>query len=283
MASPVTLQQVIQSFTDCKNVYLRDREIKEIRKFLSGEEPILHITGSPGTGKTATVRSALSEEEFEYANYFSEPCIKKLLEGTKKRTVVIDEFDKYYTEKKKECLKLLINLRKQEKRTITISNNLRMGNLRFGPYTADQLKRIIRLKMEKEIGSLIMGEACIEFLAKRHEKTGDVRGLFQAVLQAILQAISKKGSKDSKISNDLSNSPLAIMKSAENETIFLEIKDFIVTEKAMEQSIHHKIINKIKESELSRIKAYKEYLTECTELSIPCITRTDFDIIFEMI
>lgn len=256
MDNLVRIKDIVNCFTNSSKVYLRESEIQQIRKFINSKNQILHITGNPGTGKTASVCSILKNTRFEYINYFSERQIKQKLEKTKSKIVVIDEFDKYFEEKKQECLKILIKL-KNNKKIITISNNLRMGNIRFKPYSYSELKQIIELKIEAEIGNKIMDSECINFLAKKYEKTGDLRSVFKAILNAI---------------------------SNMNEVLDrkLTIKDFIETVETNEKGIHRKIISKIKQNELKRTLAYKAYLKECDETGIPCIIKSDFNILFDM-
>lgn len=246
-------RQIAECFGRNDVVYLREDETERIKAFLSTGELLFHITGRPGTGKTATVRSALAGMEYQYVNYFLEPGIGGVLRRSRAEVVVIDEFDKYLEERRRECLKALLGLRGRRIKVITISNDLKMGNLRFKPYTAEELGKLIRLKMA-ELGNAVMGEETVQFLAKRHERSGDVRTLFKT----IATAASKKNKG------------------------FLEIRDFIDAERRTERGIHHEMTERIKSEELDRRKAYGKYLLECEELAITPVTKTEFNIIFDM-
>lgn len=304
----ISVEQAVKCFTGCKKIYLRDEEVRRVNAFLLSEDSIFHVTGNPGTGKTATVRSILRDRNFAYVNYFSEPEMRSVLEKSKAGIIVIDEFDKYLEEKKQECLRLMVSLKNKNKKVITISNNLRMGNVRFRPYTAGELKRIMRMKMEDELGGCIMDEQCMEFLAKKHEKTGDLRGLFKAILNAISkkeventaeiqsekcienkgkESASKENSKNRECAKYMGKTRRKRANSVQSrgglaKCCILGIKDFIENEKLGEKSIHHQIICKVKEIKSSKANAYKEYLAECDQLSIPHVTKSDFNMIFDM-
>lgn len=247
------VKQIIGCFSRSRTIYLRNRESEIIQIFLRSEEMILHITGSPGTGKTATVQKALEDTKYVYVNYFLEPEIEKILGKTKTGVAVIDEFDKYLEERRSWCLKMLLRLREKEMKVITISNGLKMGNLRFKPYTAKDLSDILDLKM-KEIGCEIMSKETVNFLAKRHERNGDIREMFKM----ICSVIGKK------------NEP------------FLEIRDFLQTERRIDGGIQYEMVGRIKNNELNRKRAYGMYLIECEGMAIPPITKTEFNMIFDM-
>ncbi|ELA42165.1 uncharacterized protein VICG_00808 [Vittaforma corneae ATCC 50505] len=295
MSIQSNVEQAIRCFTNCKKIYLREREIQGISDFLLSDDSIFHITGNPGTGKTATVRDVLQNKKFEYVNYFSEPELRSILERSKTEIIVIDEFDRYLEEKRQECLRLLVSLKNKNKKIITISNNLKMGNMRFKPYTADELKGIIKMKMENELGRHIMDEECIAFLAKKHEKAGDLRGLFKTILNAISkkeiesteESSSKENAKNSMYIKDGRKPGKESDNSTQNKDVatncyILSVKDFIESERQGEKSIHHQIISKVKENESSKARAYKKYLAECDQLSIPSVTKSDFSMIFDM-
>jgi len=253
MGRELSAKQITDCFGRSGAIYLRDSEAEKIQDFLATGDPIFHVTGKPGTGKTATVRSALAGMECQYVNYLLEPAIGRVLGRSKAEVVVIDEFDKYLEERRRECLKILLGLRGKGIKVVTISNDLKIGNLRFKPYTAKELGELIRMKMD-ELGGRVMSEETVEFLAKRHERGGDVRALFKAIATA----------------------------AAKKNEAFLEIRDFIEVERRMKRGIHHEMAERIKNEELNRTKAYGRYLLECEELAIPPVTKTEFNIMFDM-
>lgn len=256
------LAKIIECFSSTREIYLRDKETKTIKEFLKSPDLILHITGSPGTGKTATVRNLLAKRKHLYVNYFSELNIGMRLKKCKECIVIIDEFDKYLEEKKQACLQAIIHLKNCSKKVITISNNLRMGNIRFQPYSYEELVQILTVKMKKEIGRCIMDQKCVSFLAKKHERDGDLRRMFKS----ILDALSKKS-----------------FSKTEESGYLLDVSDFIRNEKQEKHGIHHEIISKIKEEQLNKLLAFKSYINECNEMSILSISKADFDMIFEML
>ena len=111
------LNKAIKCFSECNRIYGRDEECNRINDFLNSNDYILHITGSPGTGKTSTVKWILSSKSYLYMNYFNETKIT--LNKKAPKIVVLDEFDKFYEEKKVECLKFLNLIRKSKKKLIT--------------------------------------------------------------------------------------------------------------------------------------------------------------------
>lgn len=268
--------KAIKSFSECNTIYGRDLECDKIKEFLNSSEPILHITGSPGTGKTATVKWILSCESFLYFNYFNESKINlKQIKESKANVVVIDEFDKFLEEKKSECLKTINCIRFSKKKLITISNNLKMGNVRFKPYSSSDIERILNEKINLEIGCKIMDQKCVLFLAKKYEKSGDLRLLFKAIMTAIARNDTVKA-LDKVAMNDINES----LKDGSSDYL-IKITDFINTEKRSEQSIHHEMIVKTKNVTLSTSASYQQYLIECEDLSIIPLSKTDFNTIFE--
>lgn len=254
--------KAIECFSNTRTIYLREMEIEKIKRFMASTETILHITGRPGTGKTAVVRNVLLEESYEYVNYFTEPDIGKRLKNSKEQIVVIDEFDKYVEEKKKECLRSVLLLRKQGKKLITISNDLRIGNIRFQPYSLEELEIILKKKMENELGKRIMNEKCISFVAKKYEKTGDLRGLFCCIQNLLSRKDESKGENN------------------QNTEYLLEIADFVENGRKSIESVHHKIIAKIRSETGSKKTAFKMYLKECSDLSISSMSKMEFEMAF---
>ncbi|KAM0681340.1 Origin recognition complex [Glugoides intestinalis] len=256
--------KAIECFSTTRTVYLREIEMNKIKRFINSSETILHITGRPGTGKTAVVRYALSEEKYEYMNYFNELDIGKRLKDSKEQLFVIDEFDKYLEEKKKECLRSVLLLRKQGRKLITISNDLRIGNIRFQPYTLEELETILKKKMETELGKRIMDDKCISFVAKKYEKAGDLRGLFCCIQGTLSMKDELK------------------RENKQNSEYLLEIEDFVENRRKNIQSVHHKIITKIKAETMSKKTGFKMYLNECDALSISSMSRMEFEMAFDI-
>lgn len=266
--------KAIKCFSECSQIYGRKEECKKIKDFLKSTNFILHITGIPGTGKTSVVKWALSSKPFLYLNYFNESEI--VLKKNSPKIVVIDEFDKFFEEKKIECLKFLNLVRKSKTKLITISNDLKMGNVRFKPYDCTEIDQILTEKMNTEIGTEIMDQKCRSFLIKKYGKTGDLRALFKV----IVAAISKKQSKSEMEQNTNAQVDECEFKASNN---LLEISDFLSSEKLTEQGIHHQIVSSIKNDTLGSQESFKKYLIECEELSITPLPKTDFNIILEML
>lgn len=269
-------KDIVDRFSTHTAIYLREKESQQLTAFLASKDPIFHVTGSPGTGKTATVKSVLSGISFTYVNYFLEPKIAPVLRKSKPKVAVIDEFDKYFEEKRNECVRLLLYLRSKGKKVVTISNDLRMGNLRFQPYTAAEMAEMLRRKMDA-VGGEFMSRECVEFLAKKYEKSGDARALFKAVVTALVrkaEECDQDGEGDVRIEENKGNAP--------QQHISLGIRDFIESEKTPERGLHHELARKIKAAGLNKTKGYGKYLEECEECGIPPVTKGDFFMLFDM-
>lgn len=259
------LEKIIQCFKassdDC--LYGRDSEVAAIRRFIDSELSILHIAGSPGTGKTCTVRWALRNTEFVYANYFLEASMNSALKRCLHKIVVIDEFDKYLEEKRAECLKNILLLKSKGRKVITISNTLRLESINFKPYTSSEIFGILKEKVDKELDMHVIEDAALVFLSKKFEKTGDLRSVFKAILNACLKKVS-------------------------THTLYedgkLELRDFVTGKEVVsDKGIHHELIGKIRGTELNRKQAYKNYMKECGVMALMPLSRPDFDLIFDIL
>lgn len=180
------------------------------------------------------------------------------------KIVVIDEFDKYYDEKKKECLKTIYFIKNNGFKLITISNNLRMGNIKFLPYTSTEMITILKNKMANEIECSAVDNVALAYLIKKYGSSGDLRSVIKKLLECILR---------------LNNS-----KDANSNDIFVRLPDVIDSQnKDFVKSIHHEIIHKIKENEYCEKKAFKKYLKECDVLHLIALERADFNIVYDLL
>lgn len=125
--------------------FLRETEKSEILQFLDSKDNILHIAGSPGSGKTITIKFLLKDTDHSYFNYL----INKNFTTTK-NLIVFDEFDKFYGENRIQCLNFL--QKNKKKKIITISNDLLFSNnnLLFKPYTKEEIVQIVKKKINTE-------------------------------------------------------------------------------------------------------------------------------------
>lgn len=308
MAHFEKILKCFQSSSDC--LYGRTEESEAIKKFIEGDDHILHITGNPGTGKTHTVlwtlkclaasqnnakpetnkthkntrSSAKTDDCFRYVylNYLAEKSIncrlrEHLSEYKKRRSnskalekykncnhsdfvLVVDEFDKYYEENKKECLKNIHLFLNNGFKIITISNNLKMGTIRFSPYSATNIVEILQEKMEKEIGEQVVDHIALDYLVKKYGN-GDLRAVMKKVAEIFLKA-----------------------RAAGEGNCRIRLADVIGTqEKQIEKGVHHEIILAIKENEPSEKVAYQKYLKECDTLSLAVIEKQEFEVIFDFL
>lgn len=264
------------------SVYGRETEKQAISAFLKSSEGAIHITGSPGSGKTCTVKEALRGHKHRYINYCHEPCIGRILAGLKEKIVVIDEFDKYFLEKKNEAVKSIVLLRRKSAKLITISNNLRMGSLCFRPYAAGDILRILREKMAEEVGAGVADEAVLAYVARKFDRCGDLRLVFKFVLDAF-----KRKAMDHTPGAEENKSTLNRSKTngtAEESMLRLKLADCICKEVVKtEKNMHHEIIQKTAEGGKRLADAYAEYLKECQCMNIPIFSRQEFEMVFAMI
>ncbi|ORD98896.1 CDC6 [Hepatospora eriocheir] len=234
----------------------RKEEISNLKKFIDkkNKDNILHIIGNPGTGKTMCVNYVLNNKDHCYINYYQTTSIIKEIKNTRSMIIVIDEFDKFYQEKKKVCLNTILTLKAAKKKLITISNNLKLSQcnsiLRFKPYSKDQIKNIIKQKFNK---NLFESDKVIEMIASKFIKNGDMR--------EVVRFIYSKSLIQDKIG----------------------IKD-LIEHKGKEEivSIHHKIILENKENENNLNELYRIYLSECKNLDIPSLCFNEFNLIIDI-
>lgn len=234
----------------------REDEISKIVGFLKSKNLIFHITGNPGTGKTSVIKHVLGKQPFCYLNYLQEENlntkIKEFLRS-KIKILVLDEFDKFYLENKKECLKAMINLKRKLVKTITISNDLRMGNLKFMPYSVPEMLSIIKTKTKNNYETDI-DEIILRYLILNYGKQGDVR----AVLTKLNGLMSRTDGKK------------------------LQIKDLREQKQETEnRGIHHEIIGNIKKEGVKGIEGYKEYYKVCEEMMILPLERHIYTMIYD--
>ncbi len=239
-------------------IYLRENEKNRIKDFLDSKKSILHINGNPGTGKTCVVLKLLENRKFHYFNYFHEEnlgkCLKNIIMCPKKsmgKIIVIDEFDKYYNAKRKECLRYLNNIEKKKIKVIAISNNLNFGDITFLPYGRDEIKEIIRKKIESESPSVIE-ENALDFISKKFEKSGDLR----LVQKYIFEVLGKMNELPIRMCNLIE---------APNES--------------QEKNLQHEIIKKIVINESG---GYQKYKKECLHIGIPELTKIEFEMVSDI-
>ncbi|KAL6121316.1 orc1 [Nucleospora cyclopteri] len=157
---PDLFEKLIKSFSlsNKTKIYGRKKELKAINNFINNKAIILHVVGKPGTGKTSCVLNEL-KDTFLYTNYFTDINISKLIRNSKKKIIVIDEFDRFFEEKRRECISLMLSIRRKKQKLITISNNLilncknyneksNINLLQFLPYKRDDFIEIIKSKIE---------------------------------------------------------------------------------------------------------------------------------------
>ncbi|KAI5168703.1 hypothetical protein PAEPH01_0349 [Pancytospora epiphaga] len=241
-------------------VYGRKQEREKIEDFLKSDRKVLHIVGRPGTGKTCTVLSTLCGCDHIYVNFFHEPNIGKILKKADVKIVVIDEFDRYFVEKKEEAMRYVIRLGNKGAKLITISNNLRMGNLEFCPYDSKAILSIINLKIKNELGMELIEEPALMYLSKKYGNTGDLRLMFKSILDMFVR---KAVSGDLKLGL-VDCLPKVIQGNSEN------------------RNIQHQIIMETATNGMSLTDAYVLYLEKCGTMGLPIFTRQDFSMVFEM-
>ncbi|KAI4291613.1 hypothetical protein PAPHI01_0887 [Pancytospora philotis] len=246
------------STTTAHSAYGRDAEKAHIAGFLAGPEHVLHITGKPGTGKTCTVLGVLSASDHLYINYYYTPHISKALRASSARTVVIDEFDKYFKEKKTQCMRDIIELGRRKAKLITISNNLKMGKLKFGPYSTQDIIQILQRKMDEEIGEPCIERPALVYIAKKYSQHGDLRIVFKVLLDLFFKKASGGGDT-------------------------LALQDCLAgAGEQGAQGMHHQIVSRIAAGGEARADAYQAFIKECQAMRLPVFDRQDFFMIYEM-
>lgn len=251
-------------------IYGREAEKKRILDFLSSNEPVLHIVGKPGTGKTSTVKAVLSGMAYKHLNYCHEHSMAKAVHASSEDIIVIDEYDRYFVEKKAECMRVIVHLRKQNKKLITIGNNLRMNGLKFLPYTAADIQSILTDKIQSEIGTesgaALLDAASLQYIAKRFDRMGDLRAVFKYV-QDILAC--------PRLSCPIRLADLVRLNNTQN----IEGHG---ANRHREKTVHQNIIERIREDTGETESEYSRYLRECNSLQLSALNRQEFDMLFKM-
>ncbi|KAG5858744.1 hypothetical protein KMI_11g16990 [Encephalitozoon hellem] len=264
MANPEDLKRLYDSFSlPGASVYLREEEVLGIKSFIHSKKPVLHICGSPGTGKTHVTTHTI-EKPFLYINYYNESSILAKIKSSNAPVVIIDEFDKYYNERRNECLQVMYHLKDRQK-LITISNDLRMPGdvLFFKPYTPSDMERILTYKIIKEAKTDVLSPTAIRIISRRIGHSGDLRQLFRYVQEVVGRKIIE--------GNGIEIGPEDV--SPEKENV-----------EETPNNVHHNIISSliVKSKRVSRMEVYSKYLRECQEMGIPFYDRTDFNIIYDI-
>lgn len=257
----ILFQQIRSAFSASNSAlsYGRDKERKRISEFISSKERTLHISGVPGTGKTSTVLSVLNGTDFIYFNYLIEKNIAESLRESNHKIKVIDEFDKFYKERRNECKRILLSILKSNIKLITISNTRFMVGLDFKPYTTEEITAILKYKIKEEIGREIASEKTIMAMAKKYGKHGDMRMVMKEILSLIIEKIVN-GSK-----------------------VYLEIEDLANNKiKESNTSIHYELILKAAKESGTFIELYKIYIKECKRIALPYLGRNDAEKVYEL-
>nr|AGE96232.1 hypothetical protein ECU09_0220 [Encephalitozoon cuniculi] len=264
MASLEDLKRLYDSFS-CSgaSVYLREEETLAIRSFLGSKSPVLHICGNPGTGKTHVTVHTVGNS-FLYLNYYNENDIFGRIKSSNTSVVIIDEFDKYYNERRNECIQAMCYLRTRQK-LITISNDLTISGdvLFFKPYSSSDMEKILTQKVSEESSSPILNPTAIKIISKRVGPSGDLRQLLRYVQEIVGKKIVEGGAVEI--------SP---------EDVFPEKES---TEERP-SNVHHSIISSLisGNKRVSKMELYSRYLKECQEMEISSYDRTDFNIIYDI-
>jgi len=316
------LERIKRSFNSAESshFYGRDREIAKLREFIESDRDILHVTGNPGTGKTAAIRHALRNEEYEYMNYYYTPSVYSNVRKTSKRFVVIDEYDKFFDEKKSECRKVLILLKKNRQRLITIGNDLKHANVEFLPYTKGEIVGIIEKKIAEEIGASIMSRGVMEMISKKFENKGSMRACFKFILgcyeskslensttannskvnsinetsnanginetsnaNGINETSNANGINENKL-NNISSRKAPLNKEKIDGCLYLNIKDVVreILPVENERNMQHDLIRRFRGEKQIMLEAYGMYIKECKAVGIPAMDRTDFQILYDL-
>ncbi|KRH92693.1 hypothetical protein M153_34630001341 [Pseudoloma neurophilia] len=241
MASRKT--SIIKNMTSVEDVFLRETEKNEIKKFPNSKSKILHIAGSPGNGKTVTVKYVLKDQKYFYINYLTDNKIPVITD----KIIVFDEFDKFYNNKRSECLNFLQEY--SHKKIITISNDLlfNKNNLVFKPYDKNEIIQIVKKKMTSDrIDDILINVVALK-------ETNDLR----KVLNTFNSLLTEKQDN-------------------------ITLKDLNNTQKRR-PSIHQQIISEIKQENTEKRQAFKNYIGKCKTLKISELNRIDFYSIFENI
>jgi Cdc6-like AAA superfamily ATPase len=230
-------------------VYLRADEVKHITGFLESDGHILHVCGSPGTGKTLVVMNVMSKLEHMYLNFFSTSDVFAKVKASSITCFVVDEFDKYEHEKKNESKLLLMHIVQSNKKLITISNKLSRSEnvLFFKPYLPEEIEEIIVLKLRYEVGEDLLDIRSIKHVAKRF--LGDIRQAYEHCLKIISGSVAE----DACVAEDTPNIHKEI------------VRDLVAKTRAK-----------------SRNAVFAAYVERCRELSIRAYGRSDFGCLYDM-
>lgn len=252
------------SLSNSTKIYLREKEVHEIRSFPDSEQTVLHICGNPGTGKTYLSNKLLGTSAL-YLNYYSEADFMIKIKSSKKNIVIIDEFDKYYSEKRSECTRVMCYLRDNSIKLVTLSNDLRISAdaLFFRPYTSSDMEMILKQKLMEEPQVEMTTMTVIKLISKRMGLSGDLRLLFGYIREILENKLSK---------NDIS------MISMEDVTSEKE------NEPMSPNDVHHSIVSMLmlKDARVPRIELYSRYLKECMEMGIQPYDRADFNTVYDI-
>ncbi|TBU04624.1 hypothetical protein CWI36_0737p0040 [Hamiltosporidium magnivora] len=170
-----------------QRIYGREHETRKIKEFIETGSGILNICGNPGSGKTFCVLKVLKNTNFLYVNCLVEENIIEEINKYKGLMVVIDEFDKFYMNKKGVCVGLLNKLKERMCKVITISNYLLFCDCSvvFKPYSYEDFVFILSKKIEDEIGEEIVEKGVVEVISRKHSHHGDIRKAFEFILKLI--------------------------------------------------------------------------------------------------
>lgn len=260
------LRRAHKSFSLSKStaIYLREREVSAISSFLRSKQLVLHVCGNPGTGKTHVTTTLLGTSSL-YLNYYNEDNIPLRIKTSRKTVVIIDEFDKYYNEKRGECLRTMCYLKDNGIKLITLSNDLRISAdaLFFRPYTSLDMEKILDQKLRRDPDVEVATQTAIRIMSRKLGCSGDLRPLFKYVQEVIEKKL-------------LDNDVTAI--SAEDLTHEKE------NEAKVPSNIHHEIISTLVSGNrrATGTDLYPRYLRECLEMDIQPYDRTDFNIVHEI-
>lgn len=225
-------------------IYLRTDTINTIKSFLESQRNILHITGNPGVGKTSIIKNIL-KKNYLYLNTYIDKCIKQKIIKSKYDIIVIDEYDKL----KKDKNFIIFYIKENNKKLITLSNNLILSNYIIQPYTSKEIEEIIKSKIKIEIKYEIMSSEMIKFVSKKFSDNGDLRAVFNFILNNF----------------NVSNNKVEIIQNVKVEN---------------NNSWHHNEIKKLKNN--NRRKAYLLYLKVCEDNGVNSLLNNEFNIIYEL-
>ena len=124
------------------------------------------------------------------------------------------------------------------------------------------MNSILKTINNELIITTLFPKAIIEFIAKKHEKIGDLREIFKYINQLLKYILSRN------------------IKKITLET--LHTFEIQLKNKIIEQSIHHKIIINLIETLVEKKHIYREYICKCKEMKIKNYEKNDFDLIYEL-